>query len=66
MTELHIGLRGREGQSLSAHEVKRRVTGCDQDVDAHVKLKIVDEEVLGLCQATRKNNNTVVPQYLGF
>lgn len=66
MAELHIGLRGGEGQSLAAHEVKRRVTGYDQDVDAHVKLKIVDEEVLGLCKATRKNN-TVVPQYLwGF
>lgn len=58
---LHLGLRGREGQSLSVHEVKKRVTGCDQDVDSHAKLKIEDEEVLGLC------NNTVVPQHLwGF
>ena len=64
---LHTGLHGREGQSLSIHEVKKRVTGCDQDVDAYVKLKIVDEEVLGLCKATGKNNNTLVPQYLwGF
>lgn len=59
---LHLGLRGREGQSLSVHEVKKRVTGCDQDVDSHAKLKIEDGvEALGLC------NNTVVPQHLwGF
>lgn len=64
---LHTGLHGREGRSLSAYEVKKRVTGCDQDADAHVELKIVDEEVLGMCKATRTNNNTVVPQYLwGF
>ena len=41
---LHLGLRGREGQSLSVHDVKKRVTGCDQDVDSHTKLKIVDED----------------------
>lgn len=62
-----VGQDGTAGQSLSEHEVKKRVTGCDQDADAHVELKIVDEEVLGMCKATRTNNNTVVPQYLwGF
>ena len=42
------GLGGAAGQSFSGHEVKR-VTGCDQDLDTHVELEVVDEEGLRDC-----------------
>ena len=49
MAGFHVGLGGTAGQSLSLHEVTKRVTGCDQDVDIHVELEVVDEEVLRDC-----------------
>lgn len=52
------------GQSFSGHEVKKRVTGCDQDLDIHVELEVVDEEGLRVCKPTRKFNNAVVPHCL--
>ena len=42
------GLGGTAGQSFSGHEVKR-VTGCDEDLDTHVELEVVDEEGLRDC-----------------
>ena len=49
MAGLHVGLGGTAGQSLSVHEVMKRVTGCDQDVDIHVELEVIDEEGLRDC-----------------
>ena len=49
MAGLHVGLGGTAGQSLSVHEVTKRVTGCDQDVDTHVELEVIDEEGLRDC-----------------
>ena len=46
---LHVGLGGRAGQSLSVHEVAKRVIGCDQDIDIHVELEVIDEEGLRDC-----------------
>lgn len=43
------GQDGKAGQYLSIHEVKKRVTGCDQDLDIHVELEVVDEEGLRDC-----------------
>ena len=59
-----VGQDGTAGQSLSEHEVKKRVTGCDQVVDMPVKLQVVDEEGQRACKPTRKYSNTVVPQSL--
>ena len=49
MAVLHVGLGSMADQSLSEHEVMKRVTGCDQDVDIHVELEVVDEEGLRDC-----------------
>ena len=49
MAGFHVGLGGTAGQSLSLHEVTKMVTGCDQDVDTHVELEVVDEEGLRDC-----------------
>lgn len=45
----HVWLGSRAGQSLSVREVAKRVTGCDQDIDIHVELEVIDEEGLRDC-----------------
>lgn len=46
MAGLLVGHGGEASQALLIHEDPQRVTGCDEDVDPHVKLKAIDEEGL--------------------
>lgn len=46
MAGLHIGRGGKTGQALLIHEDPERVTGCDQDVDSHIKFEAINEEGL--------------------
>lgn len=54
---LHVGHGGKTGQALLVHEDPKRVTGCDQDIDSHIKLEAINEEGLRVRKPTREKSS---------